>query len=132
VKRPTYRTFVVERPVAAPQSVVWDALAGWAGEDALGASRQQRVGDVDCVERTISFEPPWRRVAEIVEGAPLTLFQTTAVVRDDGDVSLLVWAYVADLGDDAPAGADAFLESAQDALRVAADEVAALAEAAIA
>jgi hypothetical protein len=128
VKRPAYRTFVVERRVAASRTEVWDALVRWADDDELGASHDRRVGDVDCVERTISFEPPWRRVVEITDGAPRRLFQATTVVRDDGDESLLVWAYVADPGDDPHARADAFLDDAQQLLRRAADEIADLAE----
>jgi hypothetical protein len=128
VKRPAYRTYVVERAVDAPRVAVWDALVRWAGDDGLGASRMRRVGDADVVERTISFEPPWRRVVDATEGAPLRLYQATAAVRDDGDASLLVWAYVADPGEEPHASADEFLEHAQQALRRAADEVADLAE----
>ncbi len=135
--RPSYKTFVVERPVAAPRDAVWSALvslvssAGYTVEGdpsphGPGATTAFRLGDREIVERVLSFEPPWRRCYEIVSGAPVTLYQGTITIRDDGPRCLLVWSYLCDQGDD-PA-AEPFLASVQQVLRGAADRVAAAAE----
>jgi hypothetical protein len=140
--RPSYKTFVVERPVAAPRAAVWRemlALVGSNGYDregvpaphGPGARLRARIGGTyDIVEETLSLEPPWRRCYEIVEGAPLRLYQGTTTLRDDGERCLLVWSYLADPGDDP--GADDFLAAAQAALARAADLVAGAAERAVA
>jgi hypothetical protein len=136
--RPSYKTFVVERPVAAPREVVWRellALVGAAGYDVEGdppphgpgATLRFRLGDYDLTERTISCEPPWRRSYTITEGAPVALYEATTNIRDDGPTCLLVWSYLADPG--GHEGADAFLERAQQALRTATELVAKAAEA---
>jgi hypothetical protein len=140
--RPSYKTFVVERPVAAPREAVWEALldlvgaAGYLTEGdpaphGPGATTGFRLGGTyDLVERVLSLEPPWRRCYEIVSGGPVALYQGTITIRDDGPRCLLVWSYLCDPGDD-PA-AEAFLAAVQDVLRGAAGRVAEAAEAAAA
>ena len=140
--RPSYKTFVVERPVAAPRQAVWEALLDLVGAGGYvtegdpaphgpGATTAFRLGGTyDLVERVLSLETPWRRSYEIVSGAPVTLYQGTITIRDDGPRCLLVWSYLCDQGDD-PA-AEAFLAAVQDVLRGAAARVAAAAEAALA
>ena len=135
--RPSYKTFVVERPVAAPRVEVWRqllALVGAPGYTTLGdpaphgpgATLAFRLGDYDLVEQTLSLEPPWRRCYAVISGAPVALYQGTTNIRDDGATCLLVWNYLADPG--APAGAGAFLDRAQHALRTATELVARAAE----
>lgn len=136
--RPSYKTFVVERPVAAPRAAVWRELLALVGSNGYdregdpaphgpGARLRARIGDrYDIVEETLSLEPPWRRSYEIVEGAPVTLYQGTATIRDDGEQCLLVWSYLVDLGEDPEA--EAFLEIAQQALRRATERIATAAE----
>jgi hypothetical protein len=140
--RPSYKTFVVERPVAAPRDAVWESLlalvaaAGYLvdGDPAPhgpGATTGFRLGGTyDLVERVLSLEPPWRRCYEVVSGAPVALYQGTITIRDDGPRCLLVWSYLCDPGDD-PA-AEVFLEAVQGVLRGAAERVAGAAEAAVA
>ena len=136
--RPSYKTFVMERQVAAPRAEVWHQLlsligaAGYAVEGdppphGPGATLAFSLGDFELVEKTLSLEPPWRRCYEVTEGAPVALYQGTTIIRDDGPTCLLVWSYLADPGDHA--GADAFLERAQQALRTATERVAQAAEA---
>ena len=133
-RRPSYRTFVVERHVAAPRPVVWQALldllaaAGYEkpGDPAphgTGARIRFRLDGAEYLEEVLSFEPPWRRVYEMIEGAPVKLYQGTTAIRDDGDESHLVWSYLVDPGDD-PA-VDAYLERVQLALQHAVDRIAA-------
>lgn len=123
--RPSYKTFVIEREVAAPRQVVWDALVDMLERVAPGASTGEvafTIGDYDLVERTLSFEPPWRRAYEIVQGAPAKLYQGTITVRDDGPSCLLVWSYLCEANDDG--STDAFLEKVQGSLTRAADGLA--------
>ena len=135
--RPSYKTFVVERPVAAPRDIVWRELLALVGSGGYvvpgdpaphgpGARVTLRLDDHDLVEETLSLEAPWRRCYEMVEGAPVTLYQGTTTIRDDGDRCLLVWSYLADLGPDPRA--EAFLERCQQALRTATELVADAAE----
>ena len=137
--RPSYKTFVVERPVDAPRDTVWHALlelvgaAGYTVEGdpaphGPGATIAFRLGDYDLVEQTRSVEPPWRRCYAVTAGAPVALYEGTTTIRDDGPTCLLVWSYVADPGDHE--GAEAFLERAQQALRTATERVAVAAESA--
>jgi len=80
--RPSYKTFVVERQIGAPRAVVWQALLDFLFDVAHGyavpgdppphgpgAEIHFRLGRWDLVERTLTLEPPWRRVYEIVAGA---------------------------------------------------------------
>jgi hypothetical protein len=135
--RPSYKTFVVERAIAAPRDQVWRALlalvgaAGYAieGDPAPhgpGATLTFDLGDYRLTERTLSLEPPWRRCYAITDGAPVAMYEATTTIRDDGPTCLFVWSYLADPG--GLEGADAFLERAQQALRTASDLVARAAE----
>lgn len=137
--RPSYKTFVVERPVAAPRANVWAAIVdlvssggyvveGDPAPHGPGATTTFRLGGRDLVERVLSFEPPWRRCYEIVSGAPVRLYQGTITLRDDGARCLLVWSYLCDPGDDPEA--EAFLAAVQQVLRGAAERAAVAAEAA--
>jgi hypothetical protein len=122
VARPTYRTFVAERHVDAPRSTVWAKLvdlleAGLTTDGGLGP------------ERLLSFEPPWRRVGRF-ELPPLGVVDHTVALRDDGDETHVVWAYVAEWPFAAPedagvAAADAVLARLQVALTSWADTLAA-------
>jgi hypothetical protein len=76
--------------------------------------------------RTLSWEPPWRWVEEVVDGAPVTLYQATMVIRDDGTECHLVGAFVADPGEDP--GAPAFLDEAQQVLTGFVEDLARAAE----
>jgi hypothetical protein len=118
--RPVYKTFVVERHVAVPRIDVWQALLGLVGQE---PEKHFRIEAWDLVERTLSFEPPWRRVYEIVQGAPVVRYQGTTALRDDGDECHLIWSYLAEPRADG--SSDAFLERAKQALTTAADLVAA-------
>lgn len=135
--RPTYKTFVVERPVAAPRDTVWRellALVGGAGSrdpgdpapHGPGATLAFSLGGHDLVETVLSLEPPWRRSYEITSGAPLALYNGTTTIRDDGPACLLVWSYVADPGDHPDA--EAFLTEVQAVLRRITERVALAAE----
>ena len=87
-RKPTYRTFVAERHVEAPRAAVWAALVGLLDAGGVGPAAAA-VG----AERVLSFEPPWRRSARLeVEGAGLV--EHTVAIRDDGETSHLVWAYL--------------------------------------
>jgi hypothetical protein len=115
-----YRTFVVERHVDAPRERVWHALLELVGDE---PEKHFRIDSWDLVERTLSFEPPWRRVYEIVDGAPVLRYQGTTALRDDGDECHLIWSYLAEPHTDGTS--DEFLERAKTALTTAADHVAA-------
>ena len=132
--RPSYKTFVVERHIGAPRAVVWHTLLDFLLEVARGytvpgdpaphgpgAEIHFRLGQWDLVERTLTLEPPWRRVYEIVAGAPVKLYQATTALRDDGDECHLVWSYLADAHDDG--SSDEFLGRARAAITTAADMV---------
>lgn len=107
----TYTTFVIEREIAAPRQVVWDALVHLQPEEWAG----------NHPARIITVEPPWRRVYEL-EGAPVALFQGTVALRDDGPSCHLVWAA---LVDPLPGGAsEAFIEAARTTLTNAVDRLA--------
>ena len=86
-----------------------------------GAEIHFRLGHWDLVERTLTLEPPWRRVYEIVSGAPVKLYQATTALRDDGHECHLVWSYLAEALDDG--SSDEFLERARAAITTAADMV---------
>ncbi len=136
--RPSYATFVVERPVAATRDAVWAALvdlvgsAGFLAEGdpapcGTGATTARTLGErFEIVERVVSFEPPWRWVAEVISGAPVRLYQSTATIRDDGDRCLLVWSSLCEVGDDPLA--DEFLAAASAALQRTIELVAVAAE----
>jgi hypothetical protein len=132
--RPSYKTFVVERHVDAPRAIVWQALLDFLFEvtrgysvpgdpppHGAGAEVHFRLGTWDLVERTLTLEPPWRRVYEIASGAPVKLYQATTVLRDDGPECHLVWSYLAEALDDG--ASDEFLERAKAAITTAADMV---------
>jgi hypothetical protein len=132
--RPTYRSFVVERHVHAPRALVWQALLDFLGRvgngyavlgdpapHGAGAEKHFRLAQWDLIERTLSFEPPWRRVYEIVAGAPIARYQGTTALRDDGDECHLVWSYLAEAHVDG--SSDEFLERAKAAITTAADLV---------
>jgi hypothetical protein len=118
--RPVYKTFVVERHVPVPRARVWQALVELVGAE---DEKHFRIDAWDLVERTLSFEPPWRRVYEIVQGAPVARYQGTTALRDDGSECHLIWSYLAEPHADGTS--DAFLERAKQALNTAADLVAA-------
>ena len=140
----TYTTFVSERAIDAPRQVVWDVLLHLLGEEwaggyvepgtdpaphGPGATTRFRIRDWDLTERTITLEPPWRRVYE-VEGAPVVLYQGTIAIRDDGPSCYVAWAA---LVDPLPDGvSDAFLDAARAALTNALDQLATRAESAAA
>jgi hypothetical protein len=132
--RPSYKTFVVERHVFAPRDAVWRALLEFLLEvtkgytvpgdpppHGPGAEVHFRLGEWDLVERTLTLEPPWRRVYEIIEGAPVKLYQATTALRDDGDECHLVWSYLAEVHADG--SSDDFLARARAAVTAAADMV---------
>ena len=138
--RISYKTFVIERLVAAPRDVVWRELLALVGAGGYsvegdpaphgpGAQVRFHLGDYALTEETLSLEPPWRRCYAVIEGAPVALYQGTATIRDDGATCLLVWSYLADPGGDERA--DAFLERAQQALSTAVERIATAAEAAV-
>jgi len=116
---------------------LYDSTGGYAvkGDPAPhgpGAQARFRLGDWDLVERTITLEPPWRRVYEIIEGAPCVLYQGTTTLRDDDAECHLVWSYLAEpitIVDEASghasptADSEAFLERAKTAITTAADLV---------
>jgi hypothetical protein len=129
-----YKTFVVERHVDAPRQQVWQALLDFLGDathgyalagdpppHGAGAEKQFRLAQWDLIERTLSFEPPWRRVYEIVAGAPVLRYQGTTALRDDGLSCHLIWSYLAEARDDG--SSDEFLERAKSAITAGADLV---------
>jgi hypothetical protein len=133
--RPTYRTFVIERHLAVPRDDAWQALLELlegAGHERTGTPPPHGVGarirftldSTEMVEETLSFEPPWRRVYEMVEGAPVALYQGTTAIRDDGPECHLVWSYLVDPGDLPEPELDAFLDRVQTALHRAVDRIA--------
>ncbi|MDG2907205.1 MAG: SRPBCC family protein [Acidimicrobiales bacterium] len=133
-QRRTYTSIVIEREIAAPRQVVWDALldmiatatGGFVveGEPAphgLGAVFEFGMDGLSFREEVISFEPPWRRVYELT-GAPVALYQGTTAITDRGDSCLLAWSIVVDpLADGASDGflvvAEAFLTGFVDRLQ---------------
>jgi hypothetical protein len=132
--RPVYKSFVVERHVDAPRADVWQALLDFLGDathgyavpgypppHGAGAEKHFRIAQWDLIERTLSFEPPWRRVYEVVAGAPVKRYQGTIALRDDGPACHLIWSYLAEALDDG--ASDEFLERAKVALTTAADLV---------
>lgn len=132
--RPVYKTFVVERHLEVPREHVWPALLEFLGDathgyavpgdpppHGAGAEKRFRLGQWDLVERTLSFEPPWRRVYEIVSGAPVRRYQGTTALRDDGPECHLIWSYFAEAHDDGSSAE--FLERAKAAVTTAADLV---------
>ena len=134
--RPVYKTFVVERHVDLPRAQVWQALLDFLGDTTrgyavpggppphgAGTEKRFRIAQWELIERTLSFEPPWRRVYEIVAGAPVKRYQGTTALRDDGPACHLIWSYLAEAHDDG--SSDDFLERAKVAISTAADLVAA-------
>lgn len=132
--RPVYKTFVVERHVEAPRERVWQALLDFLGDathgyavpgdpppHGAGAEKRFRLAQWDLVERTLSFEPPWRRVYEIIDGAPVARYQGTIALRDDGSSCHLIWSYLAEARADG--SSDEFLERAKVAITTGADLV---------
>lgn len=130
-----YETFVIERDVAASREALWDALLSLLARDGYategqpaphgpGAIKHLTVGDHKLVERTLSLEPPWRRVYEIIEGAPVAFYQGTTVIvqrPQDGDGCLLAWSVLYDPLPDGTSDefiylARTFLEMVVDAL----------------
>jgi hypothetical protein len=101
VQKPIYRTFVVERHVAARRVLVWDRLV-----DLLDGGL---VRDAGVAERVLSFEPPWRRAARL-DAASVRFAEHTVALRDDGDDTHVVWALVAEV---APPGAPDAADDAQ-------------------
>jgi hypothetical protein len=115
VRKPTYKTFVVERHVPAPRDAVWRHLTALLDDGIVAAAR---LG----AEAVLSFEPPWRRAARL-ELTPLALVEHTVAIRDDGDSSHLVWAYIAEPPEDDDPAAEAALARLQAALTSWADAV---------
>ncbi len=134
-ERKTYRTFVVERELAATRQVAWDTLHEMilTGIDAyatdgdpaphgLGAVLKFHLGGLDLTEIVISFEPPWRRVYEL-SGAPVALYQGTTAFVDQGDTCLMSWSLVIDplpdgSGDSFIADAERFITGFVDRLEM--------------
>ena len=137
-QRRSYTSIVIEREIAAPRQVVWDAfLAGieeaTGGYDiegdppphGLGATLGLTLGGETLCEEVISFEPPWRRVYELT-GAPVGMYQGTTAITDRGDSCLLAWSLVVD---PLPDGAsDSFLEVAEAFLTGFVDRLQAMVE----
>jgi hypothetical protein len=138
-KKPVYRTITLERHVDAPRERAWDALldllaaAGYETEGdpaphGPGGTIRVRIPGYELLERTISLEPPWRRVYQHVEGAPARFAQGTIAIRDDGATCHVAWALIAEAeegGDDATA---AFVEAARPVLTRALERIATTAE----
>jgi hypothetical protein len=115
VRKPTYKTFVVERHVPAPRDAVWRHLTALLDDGIVAAAR---VGP----EVVRSLEPPWRRAARL-DLAPFALVEHTVAIRDDGDTCHLVWAYIAEPPEDDDPAAEAALSRLQAALTSWADAV---------
>jgi hypothetical protein len=115
VRKPTYKTFVVERHVPAPRDAVWRHLTALLDDGIVAATH---VGN----EAVLSFEPPWRRAARL-ELAPLALVEHTVAIRDDGNSCHLVWAYIAEPPEGDDIDVDAVLTRLQAALTSWADAV---------
>jgi hypothetical protein len=91
-----YETIVVEKHLETTRSTVWESflesLLEGGGYRRLGDPRPhgpgaQRTLVLDGQEltvETLSFEPPWRWVDEVVGDAPVRLLQRTLALRDDG------------------------------------------------
>jgi hypothetical protein len=115
VRKPTYKTFVVERHVPAPRDAVWQHLTALLDDGIVAAAH---VG----TEVVLSFEPPWRRAARLELG-PLALVEHTVAIRDAGDSCHLVWAYIAEPPEGDDPAAEAALAGLQAALTAWADAV---------
>lgn len=136
--RPVYHHVVLERHLDVARERVWDALlelldAGSGGYDTpgdppphgAGAIKRFRLDDLDLTEETISLEAPWRRVYQIVAGAPVVFYQGSTVIVPEGDGCILMWAALIEpLPDD---GSDAYIERVELALTNAVDRIVALA-----
>ena len=122
-ERKAYRTFVVERKLAATRQAAWDTLHemilagignyaadGVPAPHGLGAVLRFRLGGLDLTETVISFEPPWRRVYEL-SGAPVALYQGTTAFVDQGDTCLMSWSLVIDPRPDG--SGDSFITDAE-------------------
>ena len=121
-QRRAYTSIVIEREIAAPRQVVWDALLdmiatatggsvveGEPPPHGLGAVFEFGTDGMSLSEEVISFEPPWRRVYELT------------AITDRGDSCLLAWSLVIE---PLPDGAsDAFLEVAEAFLTGFADRL---------
>lgn len=127
-----YTSRSLERHVFAPRRRVWEALldalqaeaghvvAGDPAPHGVGAVRHlPRDGGPSLVETVQSFEPPWRRNVRVEGDMPLSFYEGTFVLRDDGDECHLSWGVVVDpepsdegwaFLDDAMAAAGAFLD----------------------
>lgn len=139
-QKPVYETFTIDRPVAAPRQVVWDALLDLIGRQGYespgdppphgaGSTIRFSAAGYELLERTVSLEPPWRRVYQHVEGAPARFAQGSIAIRDDGPTSHLAWALVVE---PLPDGSTApFLEAARQVIERAVELVASAAEAAV-
>ena len=136
--RREYTTVVIEREIAAPRTVAFDALCtliskatggyildGYPAPHGLGARLEFSLGDLDLVEEVISFEPPWRRVYELT-GAPVALYQGTTLFTDRGAACLMAWSLLIDplpdgRSNDFVANAEAFLTRFADAVKARAE-----------
>jgi hypothetical protein len=102
MRKPVLRSAVVEVVVPAPRTDVWAALVAGVEAATLGAAAER------WPEVVLSLEPPWRRVARLTivddtGSEPSPLVEHTAVIRDDGDTCLLVWAAIVEVPHDATA-----------------------------
>ena len=132
-QRRAYTSIVIEREIAAPRQVVWDALLdmiatatggsvveGEPPPHGLGAVFEFGTDGMSLSEEVISFEPPWRRVYEL-SGAPVALYQGTTAFTDQGDTCLMAWSV---LVEPLPGGAsDEFLAMVRPFLDGLADRV---------
>jgi uncharacterized protein YndB with AHSA1/START domain len=95
--------FTFERRLAVPASRVWDAIAAMyadadysytvAGDPPIGegAVIRYRYGDWLQHALVVTWEPPVRRVYEMLDGAPVRRYRGTTTVVDDADGALLTW-----------------------------------------
>ena len=108
-RKPSYKTFVVERHIPAPRDAVWANLTALLDG-----------GMID--DEVLSLEPPWRRAGRL-DAPPLRLAEHTVAIRDDGEHCLLVWAYLAEPPEDDDADVEPALARLQSALTSWADAV---------
>jgi hypothetical protein len=136
-----YTSRSLERHVLAPRRRVWEILlaaleaadggyvvGGDPAPHGVGAVRHVALAAGPALVETVqSFEPPWRRNVRIEGDMPLSFYEGTFVLRDDGEECHLSWGVVVD-----PEPSDegwAFLEDAMAAAGAFLDQVVASAQA---
>ena len=134
-----YATWTLEQHVMAPRTVAWETLLkfvaavsgrytteGSPAPHGAGAVLQFPFDGVELTERVVTLEPPWRRVYEITDGAPVAFYQGTTTIRDDGDECHIAWCAVFDPLPDGASGD--FAERSRDAIAGALQQIAKRAE----